>query len=234
MVNSCELQIGRKVGVLIGLENRKVSAAGPRAYSNTMKVPLEFYIREDVVQIGRDLLGKVLCTNIDNQITKAVITETEAYAGVKDKASHAYGGKRTKRTEPLYAHGGTAYVYLCYGIHHLFNVVTNEVDTPHAVLIRAGTPLEGIDLMQKRRKNPQLDKMLLAGPGSLGQGLGITTELTGTNLLGNRIWLEDQDIHIDGKAIATGPRVGIDYAEKDAGRPYRFTVDADDLSVRPS
>ena len=189
------------------------------------KVPLKFYLREDVVQVSRDLLGKVLCTKIDSQVTKAIITETEAYAGITDKASHAYGGKRTKRTEPIYAHGGTAYIYLCYGIHHLFNVVTNEAETPHAVLIRAGVPLDGFNLMRKRRKRSQLDKTLLAGPGSLAQALGITTDLTGTSLLENRIWIEDHNLIVDKEEIVAGPRIGIDYADEDAARPYRFVID---------
>ena len=189
------------------------------------KVPLKFYLREDVVQVSRDLLGKVLCTKIDSQVTKAIITETEAYAGITDKASHAYGGKRTKRTEPIYAHGGTAYIYLCYGIHHLFNVVTNEAETPHAVLIRAGVPLDGFNLMRKRRKRSQLDKTFLAGPGSLAQALGITTDLTGTSLLESRIWIEDHNLIVDKEEIVAGPRIGIDYADEDAARPYRFVID---------
>lgn len=193
------------------------------------KVPLKFYLREDVVQVSRDLLGKVLCTKTDSQVTKAIITETEAYAGITDKASHAYGGKRTKRTEPIYAHGGTAYIYLCYGIHHLFNVVTNEAETPHAVLIRAGVPLDGFNLMRKRRKRSQLDKTLLAGPGSLAQALGITTDLTGTSLLENRIWIEDHNLIVDKEEIVAGPRIGIDYADEDAARPYRFVIDPEPL-----
>ncbi len=190
-----------------------------------MKVSLEFYVRDDVVQISRELLGKVLCTKLDGQITKAIITETEAYAGVSDKASHAYGERRTKRTEPLYARGGTAYVYLCYGIHHLFNVVTNNIDTPHAVLIRAGKSFEGCELMSKRRNKRHGDKSLLTGPGSISQALGITTDLTGTNLLGDQIWIEDHEISVAAEDILTGPRVGIDYADEDSTRPYRFIVD---------
>ncbi len=187
-----------------------------------MKLSLEFYVREDVVRISRELLGKVLCTKLDGQVTQAIITETEAYAGVSDKASHAYGGRRTKRTEPLYARGGTAYVYLCYGIHHLFNVVTNKAGTPHAVLIRAGEPFEGRELMQKRRGKQHNERSLLLGPGSLSQALGITTDLTGTNLLGDQIWIEDHKISVADEDIASGPRVGIDYADEDAARPYRF------------
>ncbi len=200
-------------------------------HSKLLMVPREFYVREDVVQVGRDLLGKVLCTKINGQVTKAIITETEAYAGINDKASHAYGGRRTKRTEPLYAQGGTAYIYLCYGIHHLFNVVTNQSETPHAVLIRAGKPLEHCGLMQKRRKKRQIDKTLLAGPGALSQALGITTDLTGTNLLGDQIWIEDHNLSIDSKNIVSGARIGIDYADEDAARPYRLVIDTRHLST---
>ncbi len=192
-----------------------------------MKVPLEFYVRDDVILISRELLGKVLCTKINGLVTRAIITETEAYAGIDDKASHAYGGRRTRRTEPMYGQGGTAYIYLCYGIHHLFNVVTNIAGTPHAVLIRAGKPLEGSDVMQKRRKKERLDKTLLAGPGSIAQALGITTKLTGTSLLGNRIWIEDQQIPLDVEAVVAGPRIGVNYAAEDAKRAYRFRVDID-------
>ncbi len=195
-----------------------------------MKVPLEFYVRDDVVLISQELLGKVLCTKINGQIAKAIITETEAYAGIEDKASHAYGGRRTKRTEPMYRRGGTAYIYLCYGIHHLFNVVTNIAGTPHAVLIRAGKPLESSDVMRKRRKKERIDKTLLAGPGSLAQALGITTNLTGTSLLGNRIWIEDQRIPLDAVAVIAGPRIGVNYAAEDAKRAYRFRVDIDNPS----
>jgi DNA-3-methyladenine glycosylase len=192
-----------------------------------MKVPLDFYVRDDVLLISRELLGKVLCTKINGSVAKAIITETEAYAGIDDKASHAYGGRRTRRTEPMYGRGGTAYIYLCYGIHHLFNVVTNIAGTPHAVLIRAGKALEGSEVMQKRRKKERLDKTLLAGPGSLAQALGITTNLTGTSLLGNRIWIEDQQIPLDVEAVVAGPRIGVDYAAEDAKRAYRFRVDID-------
>lgn len=189
-----------------------------------MKLPRDFYLRDDVVEISRDLLGMVLCTKLNRHTTKAIITETEAYAGVGDKASHAYRGRRTKRTEPIFGEGGAAYVYLCYGIHHLFNVVTNEAETPHAVLIRAATPLEGAALMQNRRNKREIDKTLLAGPGSVAQALGITTELTGVSLLGNKIWIEEQVPAVGPIKIEIGPRIGIDYAQEDASRPYRFVL----------
>ena len=187
-----------------------------------MKLPQAFYLHDDVVQISRELLGKVLCTHVGGQVTKAIITETEAYAGVEDKASHAYGNRRTKRTEPLYAEGGIAYVYLCYGIHHLFNVVTNKIDIPHAVLIRAATPLEGVDTMLYRRGKQQADDKLLGGPGSMAQALGIHTSHSGVSLSGGQIWIEDQKTEVPKKQIVAGPRIGVDYAAKDARRPYRF------------
>lgn len=187
------------------------------------KLPQKFYRREDVVTVSRDLLGKVLCTSIDGETTKAVIVETEAYAGVGDRASHAYGGRRTERTEPMYAAGGVAYVYLCYGIHHLFNVVSGERDTPHAVLVRAGVPLDGEDVMQRRRAKSASGRALLAGPGSLGQALGITTQLSGETLLGDSIWIEDHGIDVT--AVQVTPRIGVDYAGGDASLPYRFVFD---------
>lgn len=189
------------------------------------KLPVSFYRRDDVVTVSRELLGKVLCTNIGGELTRAIITETEAYAGTTDRASHAYDGRRTKRTEPMYANGGSAYVYLCYGIHHLFNVVTNREGIPHAVLLRAGKPAGGIERMRTRRAPNQSDRKLLAGPGSLAKALGITTALTGTSLQSGEVWIENHGIAVDDKAIASGPRVGVDYAGKDAKRPYRFIVE---------
>ena len=189
-----------------------------------MRLSASFYAKDDVVAVARDLLGKVLCTRLNGQLTKAIIVETEAYAGVTDKASHAYGGRRTKRTEPIYGQGGTAYVYLCYGLHHLFNVVTNQAETPHAVLIRAGIPVTGTGRMLKRRNRAKVDKTLLAGPGSLAKALGITTEHTGLSLMNGQIWIEDHGTDVADDAVTIGPRVGVDYAGEDALRPYRFRL----------
>lgn len=199
-----------------------------------MRIPLsklqtEFYTRDDVVEVARGLLGKILCSHVDGRMTKMIITETEAYAGVDDRASHAYGGRRTQRTEPMFSEGGIAYVYLCYGIHHLFNVVTGRQDDPCAVLVRAGSPLSGIDDMLARRRKAKVDESLMAGPGSLAQALGIRTGFSGTSLLGNQIWIEDRDISISENDISAGPRIGIDYAGGDAARPYRFVIDANEL-----
>ena len=189
-----------------------------------MKLTENFYLRDDVVQVSRDLLGKVLCTKFDGVVTSVAITETEAYAGTTDKASHAYGDRRTKRTEPIYGPGGHAYVYLCYGIHHLFNVVTNVEGVPHAVLIRAGQPLDGVDEMLGRRNKQGIDKTFLAGPGSTAQALGITTAMTGISLQSDAVWIEDRVLAVNEASIQVGPRIGIDYAEEDAELPYRFVA----------
>jgi DNA-3-methyladenine glycosylase len=195
------------------------------------KLDLTFYRRDDVVAIARELLGKVLCTAIDGNTTRAIITETEAYAGVGDRASHAWNGRRTARTEPMYAPGGVAYVYLCYGIHHLFNVVTGPADLPHAVLVRAGVPLAGVETMLARRGMAAAGARLMAGPGTLARALGIRVSMTGTPLDGDRLWLEDHGIHIPAGLIERGPRIGVDYAGDDAALPYRFRVPAG--QVRP-
>lgn len=194
-----------------------------------MKLEKDFYLRKDVVQISKDLLGKYLFTKIDNKLTAGIITETEAYAGITDKASHAYNNRRTNRTETMFAEGGISYVYLCYGIHHLFNVVTNVKDVPHAVLIRAIKPVEGIETILKRRnKIPHQVrddfKKLTAGPGTTSQALGIKNNHTALDLTGNKIWIEDKGIKIAKKDITVGPRIGVDYAGEDAKLPYRFVV----------
>ena len=183
-------------------------------------LPIEFYQRPNVVEIARDLIGTYLFTQMgDDPITGGMIIEIEAYAGIEDRASHAFGGKRTKRTEIMYHRGGIAYVYLCYGLYPLFNVVTNEINIPHAVLIRAIHPLEGIEIMHKRRKGKS---PLASGPGMLCQALGITLLNNGHSLLSNSIWIEPRKIIIDDNAIEASKRIGIAYAQEDALLPWRF------------
>ena len=189
------------------------------------KLPADFYQREDVLLISRELLGKVLCTNFHGKLTSGIIVETEAYAGVTDKASHAYGGRKTKRTETMYEKGGSAYIYLCYGIHHLFNIVTNKENIPHAVLIRAIEPQDGLKIMLERRNKKEMNHTLTAGPGSLTQALGITIKDSGTFLMDNLIWLEDQNINYTNQDILATPRVGVQYAGKDTQNPWRFQVE---------
>ena len=187
------------------------------------KLPRSYYTGDDVVAIARDLLGKVLVTDLDGIVTAGVICETEAYVGAGDRASHAYAGRRTQRNGIMYTEGGVAYVYLCYGIHHLFNVVTNAAYVPHAVLIRAIHPLEGIDVMRDRRGAGT--RLSTGGPGTLTQALGIRTAHNGTDLLGDTIYIEDRTITVPSNAVIVGPRIGVDYAGADALLPYRFHFD---------
>jgi DNA-3-methyladenine glycosylase len=184
-----------------------------------------FYSGEDVVKIAKSLLGKILITRFDGITTSGRIVETEAYEGVTDRASHAFGGRRTKRTEIMFGDGGRAYVYLCYGIHHLFNVVTNKREVPHAVLIRAVEPLEGVDEMLKRTGKKKLDFTLTRGPGNVSKTLGISTHHSGVNLQKNEIFISDDGFKIGKKHIVITPRIGVDYAGDDAKLPYRFFLD---------
>jgi DNA-3-methyladenine glycosylase len=199
-----------------------------------MKLEKDFYLHNDVVLLSKELLGKYLFTKIDGKLTAGIITETEAYAGIIDKASHAYNNRRTNRTEIMFAEGGISYVYLCYGIHHLFNVVTNVKDAPHAILVRAIKPLEGLKTILERRNIIPKDEISLfvrnnkkkisGGPGIVSQALGIQTKHSGLTLTGNKIWIEDKGIKISKKDIIVGPRVGVDYAGEDAKLPYRFII----------
>jgi len=194
-------------------------------------VPSSFYLRPDVVQIARELLGKILFTRIAGITSSGIICETEAYAGTTDKASHAYRGRRTNRTEVMYSQGGNAYVYLCYGIHSLFNVVTNVEDVPHAVLIRGIIPVEGIEAMLRRAGKDRVAKDLGNGPGKVSRILGINCIHSGINLQKKEaaigvpaIWIEDKGNKLNPSQIMAGPRIGVDFAGEDAFLPYRFTV----------
>jgi DNA-3-methyladenine glycosylase len=194
------------------------------------KLPRQFYTRDDTLQIAKDLLGKVLVVPLDTgEKVSAMIVETEAYLGAIDKAAHSYGNRRTKRTETMFAVGGTVYIFFIYGMYFQFNVVVGKQDVPHAILIRAVEPIEGIDIMRQRRRTKKgvyspvkmSDSNLTSGPGKLCIALGINKTFNNENLLGNRVWLEE------GKKISTaeitcGKRIGIDYAEEFADKPWRF------------
>lgn len=187
---------------------------------------LDFYTRPDVVQVAKDLLGKYLVTHFDGQLTAGKIVETEAYRAPNDRACHAFGNRRTARTEVMFATGGRAYVYLCYGIHHLFNVVTGPKDEAHAVLVRAVEPIENMEAMLSRRGMEHLGRRLTAGPGALTQALGISTQHSGLSLLdpNSLIWLEDRGEVVLETNIIASPRVGVGYAGDCAHWPWRFRV----------
>jgi len=199
-----------------------------------LKLREEYYLNEDVVSLAKDLLGKILYTKIDNEITAGIIVETEAYFGIKDKASHAYGGRRTNRTETMYSNGGIAYVYLCYGMHNLFNIVSSKENDPHAVLIRGIEPLIGIDIIEQRRNMPHTKGAISAGPGSAAKALGIDKTFNTKNLTGDEIWIEDHAIRYQDEDIAATPRVGIAYAKEHALLPWRFFVKGNKYVSKPN
>lgn len=188
------------------------------------KLPSHFYTRPDTLAIAKELLGKYLVTSFEGALTTGKIVETEAYLGTQDRACHAWNGRRTNRTETMYSIGGCAYVYLCYGIHHLFNIVTHQAGEPHAILIRGIEPIEGIPDMLARRAKKVLKSNLTAGPGSLSQAFGIQTHHTGIDLQGDQIWIEDRNTIVSSEQILASPRVGVGYAGDDAFLPYRFRV----------
>jgi DNA-3-methyladenine glycosylase len=200
--------------------------------SRREKLPPEFFQGPDVVEIAVRLLGKRLFTRISDSpggsgrqapIVGGIIVETEAYSGVSDRASHAFGNKLTRRTEVMFRKGGTAYVYLCYGIHCLFNIVTNVKGVPDAVLVRAIEPTDGIEVMIARRGKPRLDRSLAGGPGALCAALGIGVRHSGTSVSGDEIWLESGSV-VPSSRVVSAPRVGVGYAGKDASRPWRFMI----------
>ncbi len=189
------------------------------------KLPQEFYTRDDVTTIARDLLGKVLYTKIEGDgVTAGMIVEVEAYSGRDDKACHASNGTRTNRTEIMYAPGGVAYVYLIYGMYHLFNVVTNVEGRADAILVRALEPIQGIKMMLKRRKLLKINKRLTSGPGVLSQAMGINTNMYGEILTGEKIWIADNGFTVDERDILSTTRIGVDYAGDDALKSWRYYI----------
>lgn len=199
-----------------------------------MKLPFSYYLNQDVIFLAKDLLGKVLFTQIDGETTAGIIVETEAYFGVQDKASHAYGGRRTNRTETLYTQGGVSYVYLCYGIHHLFNIVSSVAGEPHAVLVRAIEPLTGKDIMERRRNMPATRAAISSGPGSAAKALGIDSSFNKKELTGEEIWIENHGIQYPASEIVAVPRVGVAYAQEDALLPWRFFVKDNKYVSKPN
>ncbi len=194
-------------------------------------LPRSYYLNPDVAFLAKDLLGKCLVTQFDGKLTSGMIVETEAYAGVTDKASHAYGNRRTVRTEVMYSIGGTAYVYLCYGMHSLFNIVTNREGIPDAILIRGIVPDEGTGIMLQRTGKDSVTKNFGIGPGNVSKALGIHYSHTGLDITRKTlkkkdtgIWLEERGFVVDPGKIQITTRIGVQYAGEDASRPYRFVL----------
>jgi DNA-3-methyladenine glycosylase len=198
-----------------------------------LKLPESYYIGNDVVSIARDLIGKYLFTRIDGLITGGYIVETEAYNGIIDKASHAYGNRQTPRTSTMFQQGGIAYVYLCYGIHEMLNVVTSVEGQPHAVLIRAINPTIGLDVMQARRNMAVIKPTITMGPGSVAKALGISRKINAISFQSDTLWIEDQGLTFPDETVAAVPRVGVDYAKEDALLPYRFYAKGNPYVSKP-
>ena len=199
-----------------------------------MKLPESYYLNQDVLHLSKDLLGKYLFTCVDGITTGGYIVETEAYNGIIDKASHSYGNKITPRTKTMFMQGGISYVYLCYGIHEMFNVVTSVEGQPHAILIRAIHPTEGLEIMLYRRKMLNLKPNITMGPGSVAKALGISRTINAVSLQSDVLWIEDRGLSFPDKAIAVVPRVGVDYAGNDALLPYRFYVKGNPYVSKPN
>lgn len=188
------------------------------------KLAPEFYNRPDVVKIAKELIGKIIVTAFNGIITSGRIVETEAYAGVIDRASHAWAGRRTRRTEIMYSPGGTAYVYFIYGIHNMFNIVTGKKDVPHAILVRAIEPMQGVQVMLERTGKSVADYTLTKGPGNVAKALGITTQHTGWDLQSKELYIAEDGYRVPKKDIIKTPRIGVDYAGEDAKLLYRFIL----------
>jgi DNA-3-methyladenine glycosylase len=186
------------------------------------KLQRDFYTRADTLRVARELLGKRLVVPADTgERVSGRIVEVEAYLGAEDRAAHSHGHRRTRRTETMYAKGGTVYVFFVYGMHHQFNVVTGPVDWPHAVLVRAVEPEEGAELMRRRRP-ARSERELTSGPGKLCRALGIDRSFDGEDLTGARVWIEDEGATVAPEQIASGARIGVAYAGEDALKPWRF------------
>lgn len=199
------------------------------------KLPKSFYIR-DTTKIAKELLGKVLVHKTEDQIYRGIIVETEAYLGIDDRASHSFNNTRTDRTKYMYMEGGHAYIYLNYGIHHLFNVVTNRKDVPEAVLVRAVEIIQGQErALYNRYGKPRQDltklqlKNMANGPGKFTQAMGITVDMTGTSLLGDKLWLED--IGETGEIVTT-TRIGIENTGEAREYPLRFYLKGRNVSKK--
>ena len=196
------------------------------------KLSDQFYLREDTIQIARELLGKKVFSMAGDMLTGGIIVETEAYRGPEDRGSHAWNNRRTNRTEIMYAAGGVAYMYICYGIHDMLNIVTGPENTSHAILIRALEPIVGLEIMQERRKVYNKDTRLCQGPGALAQALGLNKSFNGKSLRGNEIWIEHADLIPEEQIIASA-RVGMNFDGPYKTIPWRFYIRGNRYVSRP-
>ena len=188
-------------------------------------LPLEFFQRPDVLAIAQDLLGKHICTRIEGELTTGRIVETEAYRHEGDPSIMLHLQRKRTQARGLYQPGGHAYFYTVYRVHTLLNVTTYDAEHPDAVLIRAIEPLEGLDVMLRRRNLPKVARNLTAGPGVLSQALGVTPALSGELVTGPHVWFENHGESIAAENILASSRVGLEYAGSEAvALPWRFRL----------
>ena len=199
-----------------------------------MKLPRSFYQQDDAVLIARDLLGKTLYTNINGERTGGIIIETEAYNGPDDRGSHAYNNKRTPRNEMMYNAGGLVYMYICYGIHDMLNIVTGSSGSSHAVLIRAIEPINGIEIMEERRNVYNQPVRLCQGPGALGKAFGLNKTHNGFDLQGSIIWIEDTGITFNDEQVTASARVGMNFDGPYKTIPWRFYAKGNKYVSKPN
>jgi DNA-3-methyladenine glycosylase len=190
------------------------------------KLRREDYADPRPTRVARFFLGKVLCVEAEDGHAEGVITETEAYGGERDAACHGYGNRRTARTEIMFAPGGVAYVYLCYGLHRLFNIVTGPIDSPQAVLVRAVRIVSSQEVVRWRRPGVR-EKDWASGPGRVCAALGIGMHHNGHDLQGETVWIEDRGIIVPAREVKRTPRIGVDYAGAWALKPWRFVWEPD-------
>ncbi|MDZ4747733.1 MAG: DNA-3-methyladenine glycosylase [Saprospiraceae bacterium] len=189
------------------------------------RLPHSYYQSLEVTTLAKDLLGKYLVTEFNGIRCSGKIVETEAYRGPDDRACHAYDNRCTPRTEVMYKAGGVAYIYICYGMHHLMNIVTGPKDNAHAVLIRALEPAEGIKIMAERRQMQVSDVRLTKGPGALSLAMGLTSKLSGVSLIASSpVWVEVRDLSLSAFEICSGPRIGVESAGEAALWPWRYFI----------
>lgn len=198
-----------------------------------MKLPLSFYQSDDVVALSAKLLGKQLFTNLDGDVTGGIIVETEAYRGPEDLGSHAYNHRRTARNEVMYTQGGVIYMYICYGIHDMLNIVTGTEGDSHAILIRAIEPMVGLDVMRSRRDIQNDDRRLCKGPGALAKALGLKKVHNGISLISNEIWIEDSPFEVPTEDIIATPRIGLNIEEPYKSIPWRFYIKGNKFISKP-
>lgn len=198
-----------------------------------MRLSKTVYLEGSPEKAARFFLGKLLCVDSPQGVVKGIIYETEAYGGAEDKACHGFGNRRTERTKIMFEQGGIAYVYFTYGMHFLLNFVTGAADEPKAVLVRGVWITAGAQIARDRRGEKFKHAQLSNGPGKVCQAFGIDKSLNAADLTGEKIWVEDAGYQAEQSEIEATPRIGINYAQEWAAKPWRF-VWKRDFSSSPS